>query len=410
MKNLMCLNTTAAPNSMYYGTAFASGLCHIHGPVENIVIDVFAKTERNTKFYLPLSSSQQVSENTYIKFITKDTLNNKVATPLDVNLNGLELNFDLEVTSDAEVQIIFDSKIGDIIKAKGNGNLKMNINTLGDFNMFGDYIIEKGDYLFTLQNFINKRFDIQKGSQISWTGDPYSATANIDAVYNLRTPLHDLVFLADSSAEYKKRMPVNCMLGMKGNLFNPEISFSIELPGADEKTKNLVSTIINTDAEVNRQMFALLALNRFLPPASLNEFSNINIGTGLEATSTELLSNQLSNWLSQISKDFDIGVNYRAGNAMSSDEVEVALSTQLFNDRVSVDGSVGNNGNKQNTSQIVGDVNVELKLTEEGKLRMKFYNKSNAVDMLKINSPYTQGIGLFYRKEFDNFSELFRKK
>jgi len=410
MKNLLCLNTTASQNNMYYGTAFASGTCHIHGPVENIVIDVFAKTEHNTKFYLPLSSAQEVSENTYIKFITKDTSKTTEATPLEVNLNGIQLNFDLEVTSDAEVQIIFDSKIGDIIKAKGNGDLKMNINTLGDFNMFGDYIIEKGDYLFTLQNFINKRFEIQKGSQISWTGDPYKAVANIEAIYNLRTPLHDLVFLVDSSAEYKKRMPVNCLLGMKGNLFNPDISFGIELPGAEEKTKSMVSTLINTDAEVNRQMFALLALNRFLPPANLNEFSNINIGTGLEATSTELLSNQLSNWLSQISKDFDVGVNYRAGNAMSSDEVEVALSTQLFNDRLSVDGSVGNNGNKQNTSQIVGDVNVELKLTEEGKFRMKFYNKSNSVDMLKANSLYTQGVGLFYRKEFDNFGELFRKK
>ena len=387
MKNVLILNTNASQNDMFYGTAYVSGTTRIHGPVENIEMDIFAKTERNTKFYLPLTSNEVISENSFIKFISKDTLGVSEEAPLVVDLNGIQLNFDLEVTSDADVQIIFDSKIGDIIKAKGNGNIKMEINTLGDFKMYGDYIIESGDYLFTLQNIINKKFKIEKGSQISWTGSPYDATANVNAIYGLRTPLYDLVFMSDSSAEYKKRMPVNCLLGMKGNLFNPEISFAIDLPGSDEKTKNLVSTIINSDAEVNRQMFALLALNRFLPPPYLIEFSNVNIGTGLEATSTELLSNQLSNWLSQISNDFDVGVNYRAGNTMSSDEVEVALSTQLFNDRVSIDGSVATSGNKQNTSQIVGDVNVELKLTEEGKFRMKFYNKSNADDMLKINAP-----------------------
>lgn len=410
MKNVLILNTDASQNDMFYGTAYVSGNSRIHGPVENIEMDIFAKTERNTKFYLPLTSTSSVTENPFIKFISKDTLGILQKDTLDVDLNGIQLNFDLEVTSDADVQIIFDSKIGDIIKAKGNGNIKMEINTLGDFKMYGDYIIESGDYLFTLQNIINKKFKIEKGSQISWSGDPYDAIANVNAIYGLRTPLYDLVFMSDSAAEYKKRMPVNCLLGMNGNLFNPEISFAIDLPGSDEKTKNLVSTIINSDAEVNRQMFALLALNRFLPPPNLNEFSNISIGTGLEATSTELLSNQLSNWLSQISNDFDVGVNYRAGNTMSNDEVEVALSTQLFNDRVSIDGSVATSGNKQNASQIVGDVNVEVKLTEEGKFRMKFYNKSNAVDMLKINAPYTQGIGLFYRKEFDSFRELFKKK
>jgi len=409
MNNLMCLNTGAADNNLFYGTAYVTGNTRIHGPIDKIVMDVYAKTDRNTRFYLPLTSTGEVSENTFIKFINKDTSTIAEVMPTQVDVNGIQINFDLEATSDAELQIIFDSKIGDIIKAKGNGNIKMEVNTIGDFKMFGDYIIEDGDYLFTLQNFINKKFHIQKGSQISWTGDPYNAIANVNAVYSLRTPLYDLVFFADSSEEYKKRMPVNCLLGMKGNLFNPEISFDLELPGSDEKTKNLVATILNSEAEINRQMFALLALNRFLPPAGLNEFSNVNITTGLEATSTEMLSNQLSNWLSQISKDFDIGVNYRAGDKMSSDEVEVALSTQI-NDRLSIDGSVGTSSNKQNASQIVGDVNVELKLTEDGKFRMKFYNKSNSVDMLKLNAPYTQGVGLFYRKEFDSFKELFNRK
>jgi len=411
LQNLLCLNTNVSQNDLFYGTAFASGNLHIHGPVEKINIDINAKTERNTRFFLPLEGPSEITENKFISFIVKDTISIKDESILADSDFDMNLNFELEVTPDAEVQIIFDSQIGDIIRARGSGNLKMEINMLGDFNMFGEYIIEDGDYLFTLQNIINKRFRINKGSQINWSGDPFNALTDIKAVYQVRTPLYDLfISTADSSSEYKKRVPVNCLLGMSGSLFNPDISFDIELPASDENTKNLLRSTINSEAEMNRQMFALLALNRFLPPAGLNEFSNVGIATGLEATSTELLSNQLSNWLSQISNDFDIGVNYRAGDELTSDEVEVALSTQLFNDRVIIDGSVGTSAGNQKTSQIVGDVNVEVKLTDDGKLRMKFYNKSNTFDILKNNAPYTQGIGVFYRREFDKFYELYKKK
>ncbi|MDD3877850.1 MAG: translocation/assembly module TamB domain-containing protein [Bacteroidales bacterium] len=410
LQNLMCLNTTLHDNDLFYGTAFASGLLRIYGPLEKITMDIQAKTERNTRFFLPLSGTEDVTEKSFVSFISHDTsLLSQNSVNSAVKTFEMLLNFDMEVTPDAEVQIIFDSQIGDIIRARGNGNIKMEISMNGDFNMYGDYIIDEGDYLFTLQNFINKRFKIDRGGVISWTGDPFLATTDLNAVYQVRTQLYDLfAATADTSEEYKKRVPVNCLLGLNGNLFNPDIKFDIDLPSSDENSKTLLKSIIDTDAEMNRQMFALLALNRFLPPGGLNEFSSISIATGLESTSTEMLSNQLSNWLSQISNDFDVGVNYRAGNEMTNDEVEVALSTQFFNDRLIVDGSVVTGSKQQNTSQIVGDVNVELKLTEDGKIRLKAYNKSNTFDMLKQASPYTQGIGLSYRREFDSLSELIK--
>jgi hypothetical protein len=161
---------------------------------------------------------------------------------------------------------------------------------------------------------------------------------------------------------------------------------------------------------MNRQVFSLLILNRFTPnPAEYNTA----IGYGVGSTSSELLSNQLSNWLSQISSDFDIGVNYRPGDEISSQEIEVALSTQLFDDRVVIDGNVGVAGNHpaqtHRTSNIIGDVNIEVKITPEGKFRVKAFNRSNTFDVLNTNSPYTQGIGVFYRKEFDNLNDLFRR-
>ncbi len=411
--NFECLNTNASKNSQFYGKANITGLVKITGDVNNINIDVSAKTEKNTKVFIPITSESEISENDYIHFVSKKnrTIKND---DYNVDLSGITLNFDLDVTPDADLQIIFDSKIGDIIKAKGNGNLKMEITALGDFNMYGDYVIDEGDYLFTLKNVINKKFIIQKGSSLKWNGSPYDAYVDITAVYPVKTALYDLGLPIGSnidSAVYKKRTDVNCLLHMKDKILNPTITFDIELPNSNDEAKTFLKSKTNNEEGMNHQVFSLLILNRFTVGDPLQ-----NASSGLGNTSTELLSNQLSNWLSQISRKVDIGVNYRPGNDISSEELEVALSTQLFNDKLIIDGNVGVSGNQPNqnnsgkTSNIVGDVNMEYKLTDDGRFRLKGYNKSNTVDLLNTNSPYTQGIGLLYRREFDSLSELFRKK
>jgi hypothetical protein len=122
-----------------------------------------------------------------------------------------------------------------------------------------------------------------------------------------------------------------------------------------------------------------------------------------------MLSNQLSNMLSKISNDFDVGVNYRPGDAITKDELEVALSTQLFNDKLSVEGNIGNNANSQNANSLVGDVNIDYKLTEDGKVRLKAFNKSNDNSQTAINGAYTQGVGIFYREEFNTIGELYKQ-
>lgn len=136
-----------------------------------------------------------------------------------------------------------------------------------------------------------------------------------------------------------------------------------------------------------------------------NSASTANLGS---VTTSELLSNQLSHWLSQISDEWDIGVNYRPGDEISKDQVEVALSTQLLNDRVSINGNVGYGGQTEaQASDIVGDFNVDVKLNKSGKIRVKAFNESND-KLIYEDAPYTQGVGIFYREEFNSFSELLR--
>lgn len=397
--NMLFLNTTAGMNSLYYGTAYASGLMKFKGNFKNIVMDIAATTDKGTKFNIPLFGTSNVSGADFVTFVSKKDSLIKRAMVKSSSSANIQLNFDLEVTPDALVQIIFDPQIGDIIKGRGNGNIQMNINTIGQFNMYGDYVIDEGDYLFTLQNIINKKFTVKQGGTIKWSGDPYDADVNLDAAYRVRTSLGDIISVPDST----KRIMVECQMKMTDKLMNPTITFDIDLPNSTQDTKTALKSVINTDQEMNKQIFSLLVLNRF------TSAGNIDGGGALSSNSTELLSNQLSNWLSRISDDFDLGVNYRTGNSLTGDEVQAYFSTQLFNNRVILDGNVGVTSRQTTTSNsIVGDFSLEYKISDDGRFRVRAFNKSNDINLVTNNAPYTQGAGISYRQEFNTFEEFFR--
>ena len=421
--NYLFLDTRASDNSAFYGTAFASALVGISGTPEKITMNISARTERNTEFFIPLAEDGEVSEYTFIDFVDPANIRDSTEQENQKNKNAKEesssllvMNFDLEVTPEAEVQIIFDPKIGDIMRGRGNGNLQMEATSKGDFKIFGDFQIESGDYLFTLQNVINKRFTVQPGGMVEWNGDPANAVIDVNAVYKLKTSIHDLI--DDPNEDYNRRIPVECHLKMTESLENPDIEFDIYLPTAEEEVRSRVRTIMATEEELSKQFLSLLVINSFLPNQNAtNSPSTGNLGSaGVGVTTSEMLSNQLSNWLSQISNEFDVGVNYRPGDEMFTDEVELALSTQLLNDRVSINGNLDMGGNQQSTtaaansstSAIVGDFVVDVKLNKSGKLRVKAYNKAND-NLLIEDSPYTQGVGLFYREEFNTIPELWRR-
>lgn len=416
VNNFLVLNTTEEDNNLYFGKAFVTGLIDISIYGSQMGLDVAVKTEKNTTLNIPLADGEDLEENNFIEFINHDST--ELFVDEDVDLSNIELNFDLEITPDAEVRLIFDDQIGDVMRSTGNANLKLQITKDGDLNMFGNYVVKDGDYLFTLQNVINKRFDLEEGGTISWNGSPYDAEINLTAVYRTRARLYDLLANVDTNDIYKKRIPVDLKLKMRDKMMNPDISFDIDLPTADGDTKSKVRSVLYVSdqeeniQELNKQVFSLLVLNSFLPPSGAeSNYSRAGVGS---TTSSELLSNQLSNWLSRISNDFDIGVNYRPGDELSNQELELALSTQLFNDRLIIDGNFGLSDREsvsneaQNTNNLIGDISVEYKITKDGKLRMKAFNNSNQFSLTETNSPYTQGLGLSYREEYDTNKEFWQ--
>jgi len=316
---------------------------------------------------------------------------------------------DLTATPDARIQLLFNSSIGDAINGQGTGNLRFIYDKEGDFYIYGDYTIEKGDYMFVLQNVINRKFKIEQGGTITWNGDVYSAIVDINAVYTLKTSVSDLLPTSNQS-DNSRRIPVECRINLSKKLFNPTVKFDIAFPTADERTKDELQQYFSTQDDINRQMLSLLVMGQFFTPEYLRGRQDFQSNTGnlVGATTSDILSNQLSNWLSQISNDFDIGFKYRPGDQVNTNQMEVALSTQIFNNRVTINGNVGNNSRLQSntTNPVVGEVEVYVKLNKSGKLQLKAYNRAND-DLIYDTSLYKQGLGLTFREEFDSLSDLF---
>lgn len=408
-RNFQALNTALVDNELFYGKANATGYVHIYGSLDDMLMDIALSPNKGSVINIPLSTTSEITESDFITFINRRDTADTTEHVSKVNLSGLRLNMSLDITPDAEINLIFDEKIGDVITGSGSGNLRMDINTLGDFNMYGTFTIEKGTYLFTLQNLINKRFQIDNGGRITWGGDPYDANIDMTAVYTVYTG--SLVNLIQDST-FQRRVPVDLRLNLTGKLMNPSINYEIAVRAQDPTIESMVRTVLNSEQEVNRQMFGLLVFNQFLPPSvNTSSVGKFDAGAGAMASATELLSNQVSNWLSQLSKDVNIGFNYRAKDTYTNEEINLMFSKSLFNDRLLVETNVGVMGTNaaatnQNSNTVVGEFYTEYKVSKDGRFRLKAYNRSNADDLINFNAPYTQGVGVFFRQDFNSLSDL----
>lgn len=411
---ILVMNTTIRDNERFYGEAYGSGVLQVGGHGKDVELTAAATSLYGTSINISLDYEEEAQEYDFIHFVDEEEEHDhQEIRRLPVEKSSLNMNFDIDVTPEAQVQLIYNSQIGDVIRSRGNGNLQVRIDPDFNITMFGEYRVDRGDYLFTLQNVFNKKFEIAQGGTILWNGDPYDATIDIDAIYRLKASLSELAppDMGDR-VDYSQRIPVACQIFLTENLNNPEIAFGIDFPAADDRIKDLVQQVFSTEEEMNKQILSLLVLGRFYTPEYLKGSYGAANPNLVGSTASELFSNQLSNWLSQISNDFDIGVNYRPGNQISNDEIELALSTQIFNDRVTLNGNIGNNGtaatSSSNNNNIVGDFDLNVKLTNNGKLQLKAYNRSND-NLIYETSPYTQGIGLSFRENYDTFGELWEK-
>ena len=422
MNNFMVLNTQEKDNELFYGKAFGSGDFDLSGSFDQIELNVNAKSEADTRIYIPILGSESVQEQDYIRFIKaeEDSLNSILEKPIDQS--NLRLNFNVEITPDAYCEIIFDKKSGDIIRGSGQGKVKMIIDTKGEFSMFGDVEIVQGAYNFTMLNVIDKKFGVLPNSKISWSGDPYGAELDVTATYTQTASLAPII-QADSSIlnqpEIRRRYPVDVLLGMKGNLLQPQVSFDIDIRdypstllvngvplSLEGYVQGFEQRVESDEQELNRQVFSLILLKKLSPEET---FSGISQSAG--GSVSELLTNQLSYWVSQVDENLEIDLDLDGLNADALNTFQLRLSYTFLNGRLRVtrDGAFTNIKNETDVSSIFGDWTVEYLLSPDGKLRAKMYHKSNTHSFntgLENNS--TAGVSVLHTKSFNSFADIFR--
>ena len=409
LNDFSAFHNSFAQNNVFYGTARSSGNIRIHGPLDDILVDVRASNGGGTHVIIPISLTEDISGNDFIVFesLEKDTLMQKAKPAREVS-KGFALNLALQVNPSADLEVFFPDELGNI-RANGLGDIKMTMSPTSSFSMIGTYTIQKGTFLFKFKNLMRLNFAIGDGSKISWSGDPADAAIALNAIYKTRVSLGGL-----TTDEEKKnqRIPVECVIHLQGKLANPQLAFSLNLPNVDEEVRTFVYGAIDTTnvAIMNDQMFNILVLNQFSSPQGAGT-SSLDVGS----TSVSILTNAFNSMLSQMTKNVAINVNYQRSNASQGQEIDMGFSTQLFDDRLIIDGLFGVNSMNpssaaNNASTIVGDINIQYVLTKNRRWRAKMFNRTNVTTDLENNSLYTQGIGISYQRDFNKWGDLFKKE
>ncbi len=418
-EKFLVLNTNPSKDVLYSGRVFATGRIDITGPTNELYIAVKGRTEEDSHIDFDLSSSSGASSSNFIRFesdrpVDIDPLKAFYARRQQkVRRRGhLTLELALEVTPQLAVGLdIRNTTINGLLDATGEGNLRLLVDSRGT-QLFGTYRILDGMFDFSMMDLINKRFKLKEGGSIVWTGPITDARVDVEAVYTTRTSLYPVLASAGSSlideSNLRKKVGVESIIELNGNLMNPDISFDINLPNVEADIQDLFFSYVNKEDEdeMIRQTFSLLMLNSFMSVG--NDQGGAMAGGNALVSSSELLFNQFNNFLSRLSTNFNVGMNYTPASEMNESEFQVMLSGQLFDDRLSIDGNIGvSEKDARAAASVVGDVNIEWKFTEQ--LRLKAFNRSNEKSLNQPDNTYTQGLGVIFRRDFNTGKELFSR-
>ncbi len=401
----LILNTDFDEEALYYGTGFVNGTGAIFGPTTALNIEFEGSSARGTELKIPLSDITSVGDYSFIDFIEKGDKQTLVGERVLDEYQGLELTFDIAVTPDAEVEIVVDRENGSSLKGTGEGLLLMEINTNGKFNMYGEFVVVTGEYRFRRAGIIDKTFNVRPGGTINWEGDPLTARLNLDAVYALNANPAPLL---DNAQGISRTIPTEVVVRLDGELESPTIDFDIEFPGTSSVFKSELEYRLQDPTIEGDNAFFLLAQGTFTSPSQSGITQQAVTGNLIQSASGILNSVLAGN-----NDKLNFGLSYEQGFSSETINTEnrigVTVSTQI-SDRVLVNGRVGVPVGGATETVVAGDLEIQVLLNEDGTLSAKFFNRQNEIQQfLAEQLGNTQGVGLSYRVDFNNFKELFRK-
>jgi hypothetical protein len=401
----LILNTPFKEEVLYYGDGYLNGTGRIFGPTNALTINVDGETARGTSLKIPISDVVSVGDFSFINFVGKKVEDADREQRVLKEVEGLELAFNLDVTPDAEVEIVVDTKTGSSLKGTGAGILFIEINTNGKFNMYGDFVVVTGQFRYKFGGIVDKTFKVKPGGNITWEREPLAAQLNMEAVYSLNAnpaPLLD-------NPGYTRRIPTDVVVRLTGELESPVIDWRIEFPGTNSIVKSELEYRLQDPTIAEKNSLFLLAQGSFV-----NEQTGIN----QQAVTGNLLqsaSGLLNSLLSGDNDKLNFGLSYEQGILDRSTDIQtenrlgVTLSTQI-SERVLLNGRVGVPVGGVTETVVAGDVEVQILLNEEGTLSAKIFNRENEIQQfLADRQGYTQGVGLSYQVDFDSFKQLLRK-
>lgn len=424
--NFLCYDTNSELNPDWYGTLYGTGSAYLNGEPGLVNISADMTVGGSSAFTFVLNDREYAQDYQFLTFSDKRKEAMKSEMPLTADdfkamlkkrmhqeeggLSRFGIDIRATVTPQALFTLVMDPAAGDKITARGRGAMQVKYESDNDeMMMYGKYEIDEGNYNFSLQDIILRDFKIKEGSYISFNGDPLRADLDINATYRVNTNLSDLdkSFSTDRDLN-RTNVPVDAVLSVTGNMQSPDITFDIELPTLTQDVERKVKSIISTDDMMNRQIIYLLALNRFYTPEYMGANGN---GGELAAVASSTISSQLSNMLGQLTDKFSVSPSFRSDKGDFSDiEVDVALSSKLLNNRLLINGNFGYRDRNNSSTTFVGDFDVEYLLSKNGNLRLKAYNHFNDQNYYLREALTTQGLGIVYRRDFNDWFTFLKKR
>lgn len=427
------LNSTRADNDLYYGVLRMNVDLSLSGTVSKPEIDAKARLNKGSKLSIIIPESQLdvVERDGVVIFSRIDT---KTDTLIDyqeqqkISFLGMRLKALVEIDRESELILVMDDRSGDQLSVSGEANLKYDIYTNGRSSLTGVYEIRRGQYDLSLYELVKRRFELVSGGRIVWNGDVTDATLDLQALYRVKTSASDLMSSQLSGADestrtqYRQELPFEVYMNIKGNLLKPSISFALDMPelqrsALDGNVYARIQQLNQQESDLNKQVFSLMVLNRFVPAGSSSSSSG-NVANAMARSSvSQLLSSQLNNLSAQYIKGVDLNMDldsytdYRSGQAQDRTQLNVNVRKSFLDDRLAVEvgRQVDVQGSPQASNDIIGDVSVEYRLSTDGAYRLRAFRR-NQQEGLAEGPLVVTGLSLVLNKEFNGFEELLRKK
>lgn len=413
-KNTLLIDIPEQKADGFYGRLTGDATIGVTGPLSTITVDIDGTTSGGGNFHIPTTASAKVSGSELLTFTKKEEVVEidpyeqmvaKYSEKKKAPKTDLIIHLKAAATQNVDAFLEVDKASGNGLAGSGVGNLDIEVRpSRGIFNLKGDYTLVNGKYTLNVMNLAKREFDISEGSSIHFNGDLMDSELDIDAVYRTKASLARLI--SDTTSVNNRRV-VECALNIGDRLSNPSLGFSINVPDLEPGVKSQVENALSTDDKVQKQFIALLVSNNFLPDEQSGITDTANSGL-LFSSLSSVLFGQLNNILQKLNIPLDVDMKYQQ-NQRGNDVFDVAVSTQLFNNRVVVNGNFGNRQYDTGNGNFAGDVDIEIKLDKRGAVRLNAFSHSADQYTNYLDNTQRNGIGLTLQQEFDHFGEMVRR-